>query len=263
MVTGSLPPGLTMPAKSGSGTVIAAMPPSPERSTSRVKRPSTGAPPPSAYQITITVQGPPDQFVCDPADNGGFLISGTCVLPNTASACLTRGTCPPAAKRRRGSRDRRDPARGPDLPATFGGSSGAIGGTAGQPGVEPTYRFTVRAPTTRASRCTRPTRSPWTPTSRDRRACLRRLDARSPGPVGQAYAQNFFLSGGAGPSPGRCPPGQLPPGLFPAELCQGRATPTTSSPGHRPRPAPTPGPCGSPTSTASRPPGSAALKIQS
>ena len=35
-----------------------------------------------AYQITITVQGPPDQLVCDPAVNGGFLINGTCVLPD-------------------------------------------------------------------------------------------------------------------------------------------------------------------------------------
>src|ERR1700739_1578252 len=31
-----------------------------------------------AYEITITVQGPPDQLLCDPADNGGFLISGSC-----------------------------------------------------------------------------------------------------------------------------------------------------------------------------------------
>jgi len=30
-----------------------------------------------AHQITVTVQGPPDQLLCDPADNGGFLISGT------------------------------------------------------------------------------------------------------------------------------------------------------------------------------------------
>jgi hypothetical protein len=39
-----------------------------------------------------------------------------------------------------------------------------------------------------------------------------------PGTVGQSYAQNFFLSGRAGPyswavASGQLPPGQLPPGL--------------------------------------------------
>jgi hypothetical protein len=34
------------------------------------------------YQITVTVQGPPDQLVCAPPDNGGFLESGVCVLPD-------------------------------------------------------------------------------------------------------------------------------------------------------------------------------------
>jgi hypothetical protein len=36
-----------------------------------------------AYQIIVTVQGPPDQLVCEPAANGGFLISGACVLPDS------------------------------------------------------------------------------------------------------------------------------------------------------------------------------------
>jgi hypothetical protein len=34
-----------------------------------------------------------------------------------------------------------------------------------------------------------------------------------PGTVGQAYAQNFFLSGGAGPYTWSLASGQLPPGL--------------------------------------------------
>ena len=35
-----------------------------------------------AYQITVTVQGPPDQLLCSAA-NGSFLISGVCVLPDS------------------------------------------------------------------------------------------------------------------------------------------------------------------------------------
>src|SRR5260370_42046951 len=34
-----------------------------------------------------------------------------------------------------------------------------------------------------------------------------------PGTVGQAYGQNFFVSGGAAPYTWSVPPGQLPPGL--------------------------------------------------
>jgi hypothetical protein len=54
LTAGSLPPGLTMAAQSAGPA-----PPSPE-----------------------TPPGPPDQLLCGPADNGGFLISGTCVLPD-------------------------------------------------------------------------------------------------------------------------------------------------------------------------------------
>ena len=61
------------------------------------------------------------------------------------------------------------------------------------------------------------------------------------GTVGTAYAQNFFLSGGVAPLPGRWPPGSCragfawcPPLLLP--------TPTTSWPASRP-------PCGWPATT--------------
>src|SRR6516165_6876428 len=82
LTAGSLPPGLTMPARSGSGTVITGNPAQAGTFTFTVKATDGNLTSTLAYQITITVQGPPDQLLCDPADNGGFLQSGTCVLPD-------------------------------------------------------------------------------------------------------------------------------------------------------------------------------------
>ena len=80
LTAGSLPPGLTMPARSGSGTVITGNPTQTGTFTFTVKATDGNLTSTLAYQITITVQGPPDQLLCDSA--GDFLESGVCVLPD-------------------------------------------------------------------------------------------------------------------------------------------------------------------------------------
>ena len=145
LTAGSLPPGLTMPARSGSGTVITGNPTQAGTFNFTVKATDGGLTSTLAYQITVTVQGPPDQLLCDPADNGGFLISGVCVLPDAVvgmpyqghlvtshkaggTLSVVAGSLPP----------------GLSLSATFGPSGAIVGGTPGQPGIEGGSSFTVQ-----------------------------------------------------------------------------------------------------------------------
>src|SRR6516225_6863724 len=65
LTAGSLPPGLTMPARSGSGTVITGNPTQTGTFTFTVKATDGGKTSTLAYQITITTQGPPDQLLCN------------------------------------------------------------------------------------------------------------------------------------------------------------------------------------------------------
>ena len=81
LTAGSLPPGLSMPAQSGSGTVITGNPTKAGTFNFTVKATDGGLTSTLAYQITVTVQGPPDQLQCTAA-NGSFLISGVCALPD-------------------------------------------------------------------------------------------------------------------------------------------------------------------------------------
>ena len=158
--------------------------------------------------------GPPDQLLCDPADNGGFLISGVCELPDAViglpyqghlitshkaggTLSVVSGSLPP----------------GLSLPAAFAGSGDTIGGTPTTPASNPTTPSPCKAPATRASPCTRSTRSWLTRTSRWPSPCRAVGSTLSPGMVGGAYAQDFFLSGGAGPYTWSLASGQLPPGL--------------------------------------------------
>ena len=67
LTAGSLPPGLTMPAQSGSGTVISGNPTKAGTFNFTVKATDGNLTSTLAYQITVTVQGPPDQLLCDPA----------------------------------------------------------------------------------------------------------------------------------------------------------------------------------------------------
>jgi hypothetical protein len=213
LTAGSLPPGLSMPAQSGSGTVITGNPTKAGTYNFTVKATDGGLTSTLAYQITVTVQGPPDQLLCAAA-NGSFLISGVCALPDAVlglpyqghlttshnaggALSVVAGALPP----------------GLSLPATFGPSGAIIGGTATQQGIEPTYSFTVQGtgdqgqPLYQAYQITVDQNLPLTIVLPGSGSTL------TPGTVGQAFGQNFFLSGGAGPYSWAVASGQLPPGL--------------------------------------------------
>ena len=99
------------------------------------------------------------------------------------------------------------------LPATFGPSGAVIGGTPTQQGIEPTYTFTVRGtgdhgqPLYQAYSITVDQNLPLSIVLPGSGSTL------EPGTVGQAFGQNFFLSGGAGPYSWAVAAGKLPPGL--------------------------------------------------
>ena len=214
LTAGSLPPGLTMLAQSGSGTVISGNPTKAGTFNFTVKATDGNLTSTLAYQITVTVQGPPDQLLCDPADNGGFLISGVCVLPDATvglpyqghlvtshktggALSVVVGSLPP----------------GLSLSATFGPSGAIVGGTPGQPGIEGGSSFTVQGtgdqgqPLYQAYSIAVDQNLPLTivlPSSGS---------TFFPGTVGQALALDFFLSGGAGPYTWTLAAGELPPGM--------------------------------------------------
>jgi hypothetical protein len=212
VTAGRLPPGLTMPAQGGSGTVITGNPTQAGTFNFTIKATDGGLTSTLAYQITITVQGPPDQLLCDPAVNGGFLINGVCVLPDSVigqpyqghlvtshkaggTLSIVAGSLPP----------------GLTLPATFAGSADIVGGTPTDPGIQPGRNFTVQGTGDQGQ----PLYQPYTILV-DQNLPL----AINPGggtdlagTVGQAFAQDFFLSGGAAPYTWSVAAGQLPPGL--------------------------------------------------
>jgi hypothetical protein len=209
LTAGSLPPGLTMPAQGGSGTVITGNPTQTGTFNFTVKATDGSKTSTLAYQITITVQGPPDQLLCNSA--GDFVIGGVCVLPDAItgqsySGQLTTshnvgGSLSVAA----GSL----PA-GLSLPATFTGSGATISGTPAAPG---SSSFTVRGTDTQGQ----PLYQPYQITVDQDQALTVVLPASGstlfPGTVGQAFGINFFLSGGAAPYTWAVVAGQLPPGL--------------------------------------------------
>ncbi len=226
LTAGTLPPGLTMPAQSGSGTVITGNPTKAGTFSFTVKATDGGLTSTMAYQITVTVQGPPDQLQCNAA-NGSFLISGVCVLPDAVvgvpyqghlvtshkaggTLSIVAGALPP----------------GLSLPATFGPSGAMVGGTPGQPGIDGGSTFTVQGtgdqgqPLYQAYSIAVDQNQPLTIVPPSGGSAL------SPGMVGQAYfGQDFFLSGGAGPYTWSVTAGQLPPGMF----LQTTAGPTDAS----------------------------------
>jgi large repetitive protein len=213
LTAGSLPPGLTMSSGSGSGAVITGNPAKAGTFNFTVKATDGGLTATLAYQITVTVQGPPDQLLCDPADNGGFLIGGVCVLPDAVAGVpyqghlvtshqaggalsVVAGSLPP----------------GLSLSATFGPSGATVSGTPGQPGIEGGSSFTVQGTGDQGQ----PLYQAYS-IAVDQNVPLA-VNASggstlSPAMAGGAYAQNFFLSGGAAPYTWTVAAGQLPPGL--------------------------------------------------
>ena len=208
---GSLPPGLTMSASSG---VISGNPTQAGTFNFTIKATDGSLTSTLAYQLVITVAGPPDQLLCDPADNDSFLESGTCVLPDAVvgqsyaghlvtshkaggALSVVAGALPP----------------GLSLPASFSGSGDTIGGSPGQPGTEPTYSFTGQGtgdqgqPLYQVYSITVDPNQPLTVVLPSSGSTL------FPGTVGQSFGINFFLSGGAAPYSWAVIAGQLPPGL--------------------------------------------------
>src|SRR5580658_4234810 len=145
VTAGSLPPGLTMSASSGTSTAITGNPTRAGTFNFTIKATDGGLTSTLAYQITVTVQGPPDQLVCTSAINGGFLESGVCVLPDAVTGLPYQGhllTSHQAGGALRVVSGSLPP--GLSLPATFTGTGDTISGTPGTPGVEPDYTFTVQ-----------------------------------------------------------------------------------------------------------------------
>jgi large repetitive protein len=217
LAAGSFPPGLTLPAQPGSGSDVITGNPTKAGVYDFTIEAATGPSGRSvelAYEITITVQGPPDQLLCQLGDNGGVLENGVCLLPDAITGLsyaghlvtshraggalsVVSGSLPP----------------GLSLPATFTGSGDTISGTPGQPGVEPTYDFTVQGtgdqgqPLYQAYSITVDPNEPLTIVLPAEGSTL------GAGMVGGPYAQDFFLSGGGNPYTWSVAAGRLPPGL--------------------------------------------------
>jgi hypothetical protein len=212
VTAGSLPAGLALGASSGTSAVISGNPTKAGTFNFTVKATDANLTSTLAYQITVTVAGPPDQLVCTPAANGGFLENGVCVLPDANIGVSYQGHLV-TSHQAGGTLSVVSGAlpAGLSLPATFGPSGDIVSGTPttesggssftvqgtgdqGQPlyqaysiAVDPNQPLAVVLPAVGST--------------------------LSPGMVGGAYAQNFFLSGGAAPYAWSLASGQLPPGL--------------------------------------------------
>jgi hypothetical protein len=212
VTAGSLPPGLTMPASAPStsgGVVITGNPTHAGTFNFTIKATGGGLTATLAYQITITVQGPPDQLVCDPAVNGGFLENGICVLPDAVvgesyqghlvtshkaggALSVVSGALPP----------------GLTLPATFTGAGDTISGTPSQ--LTGGQSFTVQGtgdqgqPLYQAYSIAVDDNTPLSINT-----CCTTLG----GAVGQPDSKLFYLVGGAAPYTWSLASGQFPPGM--------------------------------------------------
>jgi hypothetical protein len=213
VTAGILPPGLTMPAQSSSSTVITGNPTQAGTFNFTIKATDGNLTSTLAYQITITVQGPPDQLLCNAA-NGGFLINGACVLPDSVVGQPYQGHLP-TSHQAGGTVSIVSGALPPglSLPAKFGTSGAVIGGTATQPpGPSWGYTFTVQGTGDQGQPLYQVYSIVVDP---DQPLTINASGGSTlgPGMVGGAYAQNFFLSGGAAPYTWAVAAGQLPPGL--------------------------------------------------
>ena len=214
VTAGSLPPGLTMPASSPSGTspVITGNPTQTGTFNFTIKATGGGLTSTLAYQITVTVQGPPDQLVCTPAANGGFLENGVCELPDAVAGQPYQGHLP-TSHNAGGTLSVVSGAlpAGLSLPATFGSSGDVVGGTPTAAAITGGATFTAQG-----------TGDQGQPLYQ---AYSIAVDQNVPlavnttvGPtlgctVGQACSKLFFLIGGAAPYTWSLAAGKLPPGM--------------------------------------------------
>jgi large repetitive protein len=212
LTAGSLPPGLSLAAPSGTGTTITGNPTQTGTYNFTVKATDANLTSTLAYQITVTVQGPPDQLLCTPAANGGFLENGVCLLPDAVDGLpyqghlltshnaggtlsIVTGALPP----------------GLSLPATFGPAGAIAGGTSTAVGIAAGAGFTVQGtgdqgqPLYQAYDIAVDENVPLSINS----SGITTLGCT----VGQACSKLFYLSGGAAPYTWSLAAGQLPPGL--------------------------------------------------
>src|SRR5215469_133629 len=145
LTAGSLPPGLTMSTQSATSAVITGNPAHTGTFNFTIKANVGSHVSTLTYQITVTVQGPPDQLVCSPSVNGGFLENGVCVLPDAVIGQPYQGHLP-TSHQAGGTLSVVSGALPPGLvlPATFSGSGDIVGGTPTDPGVQPGRNFTVQ-----------------------------------------------------------------------------------------------------------------------
>jgi len=212
LTAGSLPPGLAMSTQSATSVVITGNPTKTGTYNFTIKAAIGSNTSTLTYQITVTVQGPPDQLMCNAAQ-GSYLSSGVCALPDATvgvpyqqghlvtshgaggTLSVVSGSLPP----------------GLSLPGTFTGSSDSVGGTPADPGVEPTYQFTVQGTGDQGQ----PLYQVYT-INVDQNVPLS-VNASGGtdlgGTVGQTWFSYFFVSGGAAPFSWSVASGQLPPGL--------------------------------------------------
>jgi large repetitive protein len=211
VTAGSLPPGLSLAAPSGTSTAITGNPTKTGTFNFTVKATDANLTSTLAYQITVTVQGPPDQLVCTLAANGGFLENGVCLLPDAIAGLPYQGQLLTSHKAGgtlsvvSGSLP-----SGLSLPATFTGSGDVISGT---PGTTGGSSFTVQGTGDQGQ----PLYQAYS-IAVDPNAPLTIVPPASgstifPGAVGQAFAIGFALSGGGAPYTWSLASGQFPPGL--------------------------------------------------
>jgi hypothetical protein len=216
LTAGSLPPGLTMPAGSGSGTVITGNPAKAGTYGFTVKATDGSLTATLAYQITVTVQGAPDQLLCTAA-NGSYLFSGLCTLPDPVLGQPYQGRLP-TSHQAGGTLSIVAGAlpAGLTLPATFGAAGDTISGTVTQQNEAATYDFTVQGagdqgqPLYQLYQITVDPSPPQPLT-----ISLDSYDGATlpPAMVGGAYAQGFGFTGGAATYTWSVASGSLPPGL--------------------------------------------------
>ena len=210
VISGTVPPGLTVLRQYGAGTIVTGTPTQAGTFVFTVRATSPrGATATLAYSITITQQ-PADRLICD-AGNGGTLVNGVCVLPgaslgqpyegfiitsnNSGGAfAIISGSLPP----------------GLSMPSSYGASGTIVAGTPTRQG---TFTFTVKGTDQQGQSLQQAysiTVGPAPPLAIVLPASGATL---GPGTVGVSYAQNFFLSGGVAPYTWSVASGSLPPGL--------------------------------------------------
>ena len=209
LTAGKLPPGLTMSTQSATSAVITGNPTQTGTFNFTIKAAVGSNTSTMTYQITVTVQGPPDQLVCGPAANGGFLENGVCVLPDAvigqsyAGHLLTSHQAGGTLSVVSGALP-----TGLTLPATFTGSGDIVGGTPSQ--LTGGASFTVQGTGDQGQ----PLYQAYSiAVDQNQPLAINTCCTTLGGTVGQADSKLFYLVGGGAPYTWSLASGQFPPGM--------------------------------------------------